>query len=386
MYVRDCRSDNPDKILLQVEPPVLDDLHCRLQHTRWPQTVAVDGWALGTDVDYLRQLIDYWATGYDWRQQEQWLNSFSHYRSTIDGIAIHYIHQRSADADAIPLLLLHGWPGSFVQMLKLLPLLTNPVAHGLAKAPSFHVVIASLPGFGFSDAPTEPGMNLEVMAGVMAKLMHAVLGYDQYAVRGSDIGGVTVDQMARHYPHQLLGAHLTQIIVSYGPPVPPDATEAEKDFLAKSAVMAQTEISYARQHMQKPLSLAYGLADSPVGLAGWIIEKYRSWGDTGSNIESRFDKDFLITTLMTYWLSNNSAPSVRTYYEMARNRGSTARITVPTAFLMSRNDLFPPAPREWAARSHNVVQFSETATGGHFLEWEEPLLVATDMQRFFSNL
>ncbi len=265
MNVRDCRSNNPDKILLQVEPPVLDDLHCRLQHTRWPQTVAADGWALGTDVDYLRQLIDYWATGYDWRQQEQWLNSFSHYRSTIDGIAIHYIHQRSADADAIPLLLLHGWPGSFLQMLKLLPLLTNPVAHGLAKAPSFHVVIASLPGFGFSDAPTEPGMNLEVMAGVMAKLMHAVQGYDKYAVRGSDIGGVTVDQMARHYPQQLLGAHLTQIIVSYGPPV-------------------------------------------------------------------------------------------------------------------------PPAPGEWAARSHNVVQFSETATVGHFLEWEEPLLVATDMQRFFSNL
>lgn len=386
MYVRDIASNNPDKFLLKVEHKVLDDLRHRLQHVRWPQTVAADGWDTGTDAGYLRQLVDYWANDYDWPRQQQWLNSFNHCRSTVDGLAIHYIHQRSDDNNAIPLLLLHGWPGSFVQMLKLLPLLTNPAAHGMPNTPSFHVVIASLPGFGFSDAPTAAGMNLEVIAGLMAKLMHDVLGYRKYGVRGSDIGGVTIDQMARHYPQHLLGAHLTQIIVSYGPPVPPDATDAEKEFLARSATMAQSEVSYARQHMQKPLSLAYGLADSPVGLAGWIIEKYRSWGDTGGNIESRFDKDFLLTTLMTYWLSNNSGPSIRTYYEMARNRGSTARITVPTAFLMSRNDLFPPAPREWAARSHNVVQFSETATGGHFLEWEEPQLVATDLQRFFATL
>ncbi len=386
MYVHDTDADDADRVRLHVEQFVLDDLQHRLRHTRWPSTVATDAWQLGTSSDYLRELIAYWANDYDWRHQEQWLNGFSHYRSVVDGLKIHYVHQRSSDASAIPLLLLHGWPGSFVQMLRLLPLLTNPAAHGLAGAPSFHVVIASLPGFGFSDAPSKPGMNLEVIAGCMTKLMCDVLGYQRFGARGSDLGGVTIDQIARHHAQHVLGAHLTQIIVSYGPPVPDDATDAEKEFLARSAALAQTEISYARQHMQKPLSLSYGLADSPAGLAGWIIEKYRSWGDTGGNIESRFDKDFLITTLMTYWLSNNSAPSVRTYYEMARNRGSTARITVPTAFLMSQRDLFPPAPREWAQRSHNVVHFSETSTGGHFLEWEEPLLVARDLQQFFGTI
>lgn len=386
MYVRDSQSDHPDSIRLQVDEATLDDLQYRLRRTRWPRTVATDAWDLGTSIDYLRELTLYWADCYDWRRQEQWLNGFNHYRSLVDGLAIHYVHQRSSDANAIPLLLLHGWPGSFVQMLKLAPLLTNPAAHGLAGAPSFHVVIASLPGFGFSDAPLQSGMNLEVIAGLMTKLMRDVLGYQRFGARGSDLGGVTIDQIARHHAPHLLGAHLTQIIVSYGPPVPADATDAEKEFLARSAALGQSEISYARQHMQKPLSLSYGLADSPAALAGWIIEKYRSWGDTRGNIECRFDKDFLITTLMTYWLSNNSAPSVRTYYEMARNRGSTARITVPVGFLMSKHDLFPPAPREWAQRSHNVVHFSETPTGGHFLEWEEPVLVARDLQQFFGRL
>lgn len=384
MYI--SGSDGPDRILIRAEQTVLDDLHYRLQHTRWPPAMAADGWELGTNTDYLRQLVDYWTNGYDWQRQEQWINGFAHHRSAIDGLFIHYIHQRSDDPNAIPLLLLHGWPGSFVQMLKLLPLLTAPAAHGFTGAPSFHVVVASLPGFGFSDAPALPGMNPEKIAGLMAKLMHDLLGYRRYALRGSDIGGVVIDQMARHFPQQLLGAHLTQLIVTHGPPVPADATDDEKQFLADSAALVQSEISYARQHMQKPQSLAYGLSDSPAGLAGWIIEKYRSWGDTGGDIERRFDKDFLITTLMTYWLGNNIGPSVRTYHEMARNRGSTARITVPTAFLMSANDMFPPAPREWAQRSHNVVQFSTTSTGGHFLEWEEPQLVAADMQRFFADL
>jgi undecaprenyl-diphosphatase UppP len=385
MYVKDPNSANADKILIKVDQAVLDDLDYRLTHTRWPMDMANDDWAYGTNATYLQALIGYWADGYDWRQQEEWLNSFDHYRTTIDGIGIHYIHERSPDPDAIPVLLLHGWPGSFVQMLRLAPLLTDPSAHGLPDSPSFHVVIASLPGFGFSDAPKTPGMNLEGFAVLMSKLMHEVLGYQQYGARGGDIGGVTIDQIGRHYPQQLLGAHLTQIIAA-GAPVPANATAAEKAFLDAGAALLNTELSYSRQHMQKPQTLAYGLTDSPAGLAGWIIEKYRSWGDTGGNIESRFDKDFLITTLMTYWLSNNIGPSVRTYYEMVRNRGNSDRITVPVAFLMSEKDMFPAAPREWAERSHNVVHFSTTPSGGHFLEWEEPERVARDMQDFFAKL
>ena len=375
-----------DQIRIEVAESVLKDLQHRLRNTRWPADFANEDWRYGTNTDYLKQFVEYWATSYDWRQHEQWLNRFHHYRSLVGGTNLHYVHERSRDPAAIPLLILHGWPGSFVQMLKLLPMLTNPAEHGLGSAKSFHVVAASLPGFGFSDAPREPGANLEVFARMLNELMTAVLGYQRYAVRGSDLGGATIDQLCRHYPEHVLGAHLTQIIVSYGPPVPADASPAEKEFLARSAALAQSDIAYARIHMQKPQSLAVALTDSPAGLAGWMLEKYRSWGDTKGEIESRFDKDFLITSLMTYWLGNNAGPAMRTYYEMARNRGRNDRITVPTAFLMSKHDQFPPAPREWAERSHNVVHFSETETGGHFLEWEEPLLVARDLQEFIAKL
>jgi pimeloyl-ACP methyl ester carboxylesterase len=376
MYIADPAAANPDKIIIHANQAELDDLVNRLRNTRWPSEYANDTWAYGTNKAYLQELVRYWANDFDWQAQEAWLNSFAHYKTGIDGLGIHYIHQRSANPAAIPILLLHGWPGSFVQMLKLVPLLTD-----------FHVVVASLPGFGLSDAATAPGLAMERIAGLMNKLMVDVLGYKRYGARGSDLGGVTIDQLGRLYPDSIIGAHLTQIIVAGAPPAPPEnATQAERDFLAASVVVSNTEIGYARVHSTKPQTLAYGLTDSPAGLAAWIIEKYRTWGDTGGNIESRFNRDFLLTTLTTYWLTQTIAPSVRTYYEMYRNRGNTSRVGVPVGFLMAKKDMFPPAPREWAERTHNVVHFSETATGGHFLEWEEPDVVARDMRLFFAAL
>ncbi|MEY4642855.1 MAG: hypothetical protein RLZZ227_2849 [Pseudomonadota bacterium] len=387
MYIRDTAASNPDKIIIKVPQAALDELDYRLRNTRWPDEYANEQWAYGTSRAYLQELVRYWAADFDWRAQEAWLNSFDHFKTSIDGLGLHYIHARSSDPDAIPVLLLHGWPGSFVQMLRLVPLLTNPAAQGMPDAPAFHVVVASLPGFGFSDAAKASGLAMEGIAVLMNKLMVDVLGYQQYGARGSDLGGVTIDQLGRHYPDHLLGAHLTQIIVAGAPPpAPENATQAERDFIAASAVIGNTELAYARLHSSKPQTLAYGLNDSPAGLAAWIIEKYRTWGDTGGNIESRFDKNFLLTTVSTYWLTQTIAPSVRTYYEMVRNRGNTSRVSVPVAFLMSGRDMFPPAPREWAERSHNVVHFSETPTGGHFLEWEEPELVARDMRTFFLRI
>jgi pimeloyl-ACP methyl ester carboxylesterase len=386
MLTRDPASANPDKVLISIAKAVVDDLGYRLRHVRWPDEYANLNWAYGTNRAWLQELVRYWAEEFDWRRQEAWLNSFDHFKSRIDGLGIHYIHQRSSKPDAIPLLLLHGWPGSFVQMLALAPLLTDPAAHGLSREPAFHVVVASLPGFGFSDAPTAPGFAMESIATVMDKLMHDTLGYAKYGVRGSDLGGTAIDQMARHFPAHLLGAHLTQIIVAGGAPAPADATAAERAFLAACAAIGNTDLSYARQHASKPQTLAYGLNDSPVGLASWISEKYRSWGDTGGNIESRFSKDFLLTTLSLYWYTESISHSVRTYFEMTRNRGSNAPVTVPVGFLMSMQDMFPPAPREWAERTHNVVHFSNAQRGGHFLEWEEPELVARDLQAFFGRL
>lgn len=386
MLTRDSASANPDKVLIRVEQTALDDLGYRLRHVRWPDEYANTNWNYGTNRTWLQELVRYWAGDFDWRGQEAWLNSFAHFKSRIDGLGIHYIHQRSRHPDAIPLLLLHGWPGSFVQMLALVPLLTDPAAHGLPDTPAFHVVVASLPGFGFSDAPTAPGFAMESIATVMDKLMYDTLGYARYGVRGSDLGGTAIDQMARHFPGHLLGAHLTQLIVAGGAPAPGDATDAERAFLAASTAIGNTELAYARLHSSKPQTLAYGLNDSPVGLAAWISEKYRSWGDTGGDIESRFSKDFLLTTLSLYWFTGTISHSIRTYYEMVRNRGNTARITVPVGFLMSMKDMFPPAPREWAERSHNVVHFNAAQHGGHFLEWEEPELVARDLQAFFGRL
>lgn len=380
-------ATQPDRIVIRADEDALDDLRYRLRNTRWPDEYANENWAYGTNRAYLQELVGYWADGFDWRRQEAWLNSFAHYRTAIDGLGIHYIHARSANPNATPVLLLHGWPGSFVQMLKLVPLLSDPAAHGMPDAPSFHVVVASLPGFGLSDAARAPGMGMEGIAALMQKLMVDVLGYQTYGLRGSDLGGTTIDQLGRHYPDNVLGAHLTQIIVAGAPPAPPEnATQAERDFLAASVVVNNSEIAYARLHSTKPQTLAYGLNDSPAGLAAWIVEKYRSWGDTGGKVESRFDKDFLLTTLTIYWLTQTIAPSVRTYYEMVRNRGNMSRVGVPVAFLMSEKDMFPPAPREWAERSHNVMRFNTTPSGGHFLEWEEPQLVARDMQAFFSDL
>jgi pimeloyl-ACP methyl ester carboxylesterase len=368
---------------VEIPEPVLADLRQRLERTRWPDQLPGTGWEYGADTAYLKELADYWQNDFDWRAQEARINAFDHFRAQIDGQRIHFIHERSSDPDAIPLLLLHGWPSSFVQMLDIIPLLTNPAAHGLGEAPSFHVVAASLPGFGFSDVPTRPGVGFATSAALMAALMTEVLGYERYGVRGSDLGGVIVQQIALAHPEQVIGVHLTGIIGAAGGQ--PPFTSAEQAFVDASRAM-ETELAYARVHMSRPQTLAHALTDSPVGLAAWIAEKFRSWGDTNGDIESRFSKDELLTNLTTYWVTGTANSSIRIYYEFIREPMKTGRIEAPVGMLMSHKDLFPPAPREWGERLFNIVHWTDTHTGGHFLEWEEPALVARDLQEFFGPL
>jgi pimeloyl-ACP methyl ester carboxylesterase len=291
------------------------------------------------------------------------------------------VHARSRDPNAIPLLLLHGWPSTFVQMLDIIPLLTAPAEHGLVDAPSFHVVAASLPGFGFSSIPTRPGVGFfATSAELMAKLMHDALGYERYGVRGSDLGGVIVRQMAVLHPDQVIGVHLTGIIGAAG--AAPPFTEAEQRFIDSSAAI-ESEIAYARLQMSKPQTLAHSLNDSPVGLAAWIVEKFRAWSDSNGDIERRFSKDELLTNLMVYWVTGTAPSSVRMYYDFVREPLKAGRVERPVGMLMSTKDLFPPAPREFGERLFNVQHWVETDVGGHFLEWEEPELVARDIQQFF---
>ena len=372
-----------ERFTIDVPANVLRDLDERLARTRWPDQLPGTGWSYGADTAYLRELVKYWQDGYDWRAQERALNRFEHYRASIDGTRIHFVHARSRDPNATPLLLLHGWPSSFVQMLDIIPLLTDPAAHGLPNAPSFHVVAASLPGFGFSDIPTRPGVGFATSAELMSKLMHEALGYERYGVRGSDIGGVVVRQMALLHPEQVIGVHLTGIIGAAG--ASPPFTAAEQAFI-DAVARVEPELAYARLHSSKPQTLAHSLNDSPAGLAAWIVEKFRAWSDCNGDVESRFTKDELITNLMVYWVTGTAPSSVRMYYDFVREPLKAGRVETPVGMLMSTKDLFPPAPREFGERLLNVRHWEETDRGGHFLEWEEPELVARDLQQFFGAL
>jgi pimeloyl-ACP methyl ester carboxylesterase len=372
-----------ERFTIDVPEAVLTDLDDRLSRTRWPDQLPGTDWTYGADTAYLRELVDYWQRGYDWRAEERRLNRFEHYRASIDGTRIHFVHAKSRNPNAIPVLLLHGWPSSFVQMLDVIPLLTDPAAHDMPGAPSFHVVAASLPGFGFSDIPRRPGVGFATSAELMAKLMHDALGYERYGVRGSDLGGVIVRQMALLHPEQILGVHLTGIIGAAGGQ--PPYTAAEQKFIDAAAAI-EPEIAYARLQMSKPQTLAHSLNDSPVGLAAWIVEKFRAWSDSNGDVETRFSKDELITNLMVYWVTGTAPSSVRMYYDFVREPQKAGRVEVPVGMLMSTKDLFPAAPREFGERLLNVQHWVETDTGGHFLEWEEPELVARDMQTFFGGL
>jgi pimeloyl-ACP methyl ester carboxylesterase len=376
-------SPRAEPFTIAVPDAVLADLRDRLARTRWPEQLPGTGWDYGADTAYLKELAEYWRKDFDWRAQEARLNTLHHYRAEIDGLTIHFVHERGKGPNPIPLLLLHGWPSSFVQMHDIIPLLTDPKSHGLPDAPSFDVVVASLPGFGFSSIPQRKGVGFATGAEVMSKLMHDVLGYARYGVRGSDLGGVIVRQMALAHPDQVIGVHLTGIIGSAGGQ--PPFTAAEQAFVDANRTV-ETELAYARLQTSKPQTLAQSLTDSPSGLAAWIVEKFRAWSDCGGDVESRFSKDELLTNLTIYWATGTAASSVRIYYEFVREPLKPGRVETPVGMLMSTRDLFPAAPREWGERLFNVRRWNETDQGGHFLEWEEPELVARDLQAFFGEL
>jgi pimeloyl-ACP methyl ester carboxylesterase len=384
-HVTDAHAQTPpvQPFAIAVEEAVIEDLHRRLAQARWPDQIPGSGWTYGADGGYLLELAAYWREEFDWRAQERRLNTFDQYFADVDGLGIHFIHQRSRDPAALPLLLLHGWPSSFVQMLDLIPRLTDPAAHGAPGAQAFHVVAASLPGFGFSAIPEEPGVAFRRSGDALARVMVDALGYPRFGVRGSDLGERIARQIALGHPQHVIGLHLSGIIGTTG--AAPPYTEAERRFIDASAAI-ETQLAYARLHMAEPQTLAYALNDSPVGLAAWIVQRFRAWGDTGGNVESRFSKDDLLTNLTIYWVTGTINSSMRMYYEFAREQARMGRIEPPVGMLMSTRDLFPAAPREWGQRLYEVVRWTETDTGGHFLEWEEPDLVASELRAFFEDL
>lgn len=369
---------------VRVPQATLDDLRERLAATRWPDEIEGAGWDYGANLEYMKEIVGYWLEDFDWRAEEERINSFANFRAGVEDFGIHFIHERGRGENPVPLLALHGWPGSPYQMLKILPLLTDPASHGGDPADSFDVVVPSLPGYGFSDRPRERVMSAARVAELLHKLMTEELGYERYATRASDLGAGVSQQLALSHPESLLGLHHNGTNPYVGQ-VPDDLTQAEREFVQNAQNWSFAEMAYAMEHSSKPQTLAFGLNDSPVGLAAWIVEKFWRWSDNDGDLESRFSKDELLANLTIYWATETIGSSMRLYYETARDPGSWGRVEVPTAVMMSPKDMFP-TPREWVERSYNVVRWTDIDRGGHFLEWEEPELVAEDARAFFRPL
>ena len=314
------------------------------------------------------------------------MNRLDHFRSEIDGLGIHFVHERGEGENPTPLLLLHGWPSTFVQMLDIVPMLTTPSEFGGDSGESLDVVVASLPGYGFSDRPTEPGMSVPRIADLLHTLMSDELGYDRYGGRGSDIGAGVLLQLGLNHRNSIIGLHLSGTNPRVETEmIPDDPTDAEAEFIENAEHWGQEEAAYAMEQATKPQTLAYGLNDSPAGLAAWILEKFRMWSDNDGNVEDAFTRDDLLTNLTIYWATETINSSMRLYYESARDAGKWGRPDVPTALLMAPADMFP-TPREWAERFYRIDRWTETEQGGHFLEWEEPELTAEDIRAFFGSL
>jgi pimeloyl-ACP methyl ester carboxylesterase len=368
---------------------VLADLHERLARTRFPDELQGDGWTYGTNLAYLRELVTYWRDKFDWRAQERRLNQFEQFKTNIDGIDIHFIHRRSKTANALPLVMTHGWPGSFVEFTKVIGPLTDPVAYGGRADDAFDVVVPSLPGFGFSGKPREPGYNPQKMAALFAKLM-ARLGYSRYGAQGGDFGSAVTRSLAQQDSAHMVGLHLN--FCTGGPP--PGVPNAEASLPAEERARIQSRLfaasgeeqAYSQLQGTKPQTIGYALNDSPVGLAAWVIEKFRAWCDCDGNVESRFTKDELLTNIMVYWVTETPTSSARLYYE-ARHAGpaDTRRIEVPTACAIFPKEVVY-SPRVWQEARMNLVRWTEMPRGGHFAALEQPDLLINDVREFFRGV
>ena len=375
---------------IAVPDSVLDDLRARLQNTRFPDPAPGPPWSQGTDLDYLRALVATWADGFDWRAQERALNGFHHFRAELDGVKVHFVHERSRRGPGIPLLLTHGWPSAFVELLPLVPLLTDPEAHGL-DGPAFDLVIPSLPGYGFSERPPRP-VTYRSVAALWHRLMHG-LGYERYGAGGGDFGAGVATFMALDDPEPLIGLHLTNLeLTPYTGPGTRPLSAAEHAFLEQTRRWDENERGYTAIQGTKPQTLGYALNDSPAGLAAWIVEKWRSWGDTGGDVDARFGRDFLLTLITLYWVTQTITPSIRDYFDNRRwygepRLGAGDVVRSPTAVAVFR-ELFVPegdAPREWAERLYaDLRRWTVMPRGGHFAPVEEPALVARDLAGFFA--
>lgn len=369
----------------QTAPGALDDLRARLRATRWPDAPEDAGWSLGTDVDYVRELVAYWADGFDWPAQEAALARLPHFRTRLGGIGVHFVHVRGVapEGSAFPLVLTHGWPDSFWRYVKVIPLLTDPGGHGGDPADAFDVVVPDLPGYGYSDRPAGPALDAVAVAGLWAELMES-LGYHRFGAAGGDLGSHVSRYLALDYPDRVMAVHRTDAGLPVFTGDPAELTPEERDWLQGAMAWGATEGAYAAIHRTKPQTAAFGLTDSPAGLAAWIVEKLRAWSDCDGDVERRFTKDEILSNVTLYWLTGTIGSSMRMYGANAAIPPAqhARRVEVPSGFSLFRGDVVRP-PRAWLERTANVVRVTEPPHGGHFAPFEEPDLYAEELRAFF---
>ena len=380
---------------IAVEQAMLDDLAERLTRFRTPPSPEVRGWQDGIDLSYLGSLVEYWRYYFNWRAQEVTLNKLNHFVADVGGAQLHFVHELGRGPVALPLLLIHGWPDGFQRFVKLIPLLTDPGAHGGDPVDAFDVVIPSLPGFGFSSRLAE-GTSRREFGILLHQLMTEVLNYGRYGAHGGDIGAGVCDQLYRDQADSIVGSHFTNVPMSQTQSPAPELSDAERQYFDQVQRFQTFGGGYMHIQGTKPWTPSAALNDSPAGLAAWIVEKFYEWSDCHGNIESRFSKDELLTNVMLYWITQSIGTSFLAYRDFmkpaaASTQTGAARHSymgssgVPAGFAVFPRDI-ANAPREWAERFYNVQHWTEMAAGGHFAALEEPELLARDLRTFFRPL
>jgi pimeloyl-ACP methyl ester carboxylesterase len=372
----------------------LDDLRRRINATRWPDRETVADQSQGVPLHKLRDLVRYWGKGYDWRKAEAKLNAIPQFITTIDGIDIQFAHIRSRHTDALPLIITHGWPGSVLELLKVVGPLTDPLAHGGHAEDAFHVVLPSMPGYGFSERPTDAGWGPDRIARAWAVLMER-LGYTRYVSQGGDWGSVIADVMARQAPPGLLGIHVNMPAtvppdiaraLKNGDPAPAGLSDKEEAAFAQLDTFYRENTGYSAMMVTRPQTVGYALSDSPVGLAAWMYDKFTQWTYSGGEPERVLTRDEMLDDITLYWLTNTAVSSARLYWENNANNFNAVDIAIPAAVTVFPGEIYR-APRSWAERSYRkLIYWNEVDKGGHFAAWEQPLLFSAELRAAFRPL
>lgn len=372
---------------ISISEAALADLRRRLDAVRWPASLDTNLWDDGASLSFMKRLTKHWLHGFDWRGQEERLNRLPNRMMRVGCQDIHFVHQRGTGPSPMPLILTHGWPGSFLEMERIIPLLADPGAHGGDPADAFHVVVPSLPGYGFSPPPLHAGVNSHEIAVLWRELMNS-LGYSVFGAQGGDIGAGVSVRLARLFPESIFGIHLNYIPGGFQPSLngqAPPITDEEQMFLHAGAAWSSAEGAYAALQSTKPQTLSFALTDSPVGLAAWIVEKVRTWSDCDGDIENVISLDTLLTDISLYWFSESITASLRLYKE---NRACTLvfepgeRISTPLGVAVFPREL-PTPPRSWVERVFDVHRWTQMPIGGHFAALEQPEMLATEIRAFF---